>query len=158
MKRYLPTLIIILGLIAFYFYRYKRAPNLEFSEMEIVAEDGRTTNITSELGDNTVIHFYASWCGPCIGELNSIRKNTEMLQSLGLTFIFITDDTEDKIALIRENMPEEIKFYRINNLSDAGIYTLPTSYFLAGNEVIKKQVDVFDWSDKNELERLTFKR
>lgn len=158
MKKYLPFLIIILGIAGFYYYRYKRAPDLSFSNTEIVTSDGKKTTITSQLTEFSVIHFYASWCGPCIGELNSISKNADMLKSLGIQIICITDDPDDKILRVKEKMPPEIQFYRINNLNDAGIFTLPTTYFLVDGEVIEKQVDVFDWNDRIALEKIKSKK
>jgi|JI10StandDraft_1071094.scaffolds.fasta_scaffold80138_4 thiol-disulfide isomerase/thioredoxin len=155
MKKHLLTILIILGLVGFYFYRYKRAPDLSFSDVVLVNENEVKTSITDELGEHSVIHFYASWCGPCLKELSHFQKNAAALQELGITYIFITDDSEEKVLRMKENMPEFVKFFRINSLKEAGIYTLPTSYFLAGTEVVDKQVEAFDWSNLEELKRKT---
>lgn len=81
-----------------------------------------------------------------------------MLQNLGITFIFVTDDSEEKIQLMRAEMPEEIKFFRIPSLNDAGILTLPTSYLLSGTEVNEKYVEALDWANKSKIEKILFNK
>ena len=158
MKRSWPIIVIAIGIAAFYYFRYRRAPNIEFNKLEIVSLDGTKTNVGSELGEYSVVHFYASWCGPCLREMKSISENIETFRSLNITPIFITDDTEQQILATSENMPPEIQFYRVNNLSDAGIYTLPTTYILSGNEVLSKHLEALDWGNKQEIEKIIFNR
>jgi hypothetical protein len=51
-------------------------------------------------------------------------------------------------------MPAEINFFTIPSLKDVSIYTLPTTYFMNRNEIVEKQVDVFDWSDISTLNKI----
>ena len=100
----------------------------------------------------TVIHFYASWCGPCLYEMKMIAQEYEHITSAGFKVICITDDGDAKMEKMKSIMPEGIEFYNIGSLQDINIYTIPTTYFVAGNgEIAKKQVEAFDWSDSEEL-------
>ncbi len=154
MKKALPYLVIGLFLVGYYYFRYRRAPEIDFSTIAIVDESGAKIYVKDELGEYSTVHFYASWCGPCIAEMHRIKDNFEMLQSLGIKFIFITDDSEEQIQRTREFMPDEISFFRINSLNEAGIYTLPTTYILKGIDVIEKHVEALGWNNKEELKKI----
>lgn len=154
MKKLIPYLVIGLFLVGFYFFRYRRAPGMDFTQIAIVSENGEKTTVASALGTYSVVHFYASWCGPCIGEMRRIRDNFKMLQSHGIKFIFITDDSEDQLQLTREFMPKEISFFRINSLHEAGIYTLPTSYILKGSTVLEKHVEALGWDNEEKIKKI----
>ncbi len=154
MKRLIPYLVIGLFLAGFYFFRYRRAPEMDLTQIAIVNENGEKTTVANMLGEYSTVHYYASWCGPCIDEMRRIRNNFEMLQTYGIKFIFITDDSEDQIQRTREFMPKEISFFRINSLHEAGIYTLPTTYILKGTTVLEKHVEALGWDKEEEIKKI----
>ena len=63
----------------------------------------------------------------------------------------ITDDNPATIKEMAARMPEDLDIYHIPSLQDAGIYTLPTTYFIHKNEMTHKQVDMIQWTDKQKL-------
>lgn len=150
-KRYIPYLVIMAGLIFFYYYRYRRVPDMEFSSLQVTQQDGTKVPLGNILGEKTVIHFYASWCGPCIREMKEIKEEWAHLESENIQFIFITDDPEDRIAPFRIQMPQDVLFLQIPSLQDAGIYTIPTSYFLKNKTITTKHVDPMSWKNLQEI-------
>jgi len=148
-------LILLVGIAVFYFLRYKRAPNIATEEITLIKIDGSTTLLSSEIKGNTVIHFYASWCGPCRREMNEIKNNFSSLQAKNLNFVFLTDDTQDKITSFQNAMPSEIQFYRVESLKELGIYSIPTTYFYnEKKEITKKLIGAFSWSDSKSVEEV----
>lgn len=71
----------------------------QFPELTMAAIDGTTMNITEEIRRNkiTIIDFWASWCGPCMNEMPTIKKLYAECHKQGLEIIGISlDDNEHK--------------------------------------------------------------
>lgn len=151
LKKYLPYVVIIAGLLAFYHFRYRSAPAINFAELMVTQQDGNTIPLGSMMKEKCVIHFYASWCGPCIREMNELRTEWSTLRDEGIQIIFLTDDPENRIQPFRKQMPDDALFLQIPSLQDAGIYTIPTSYFLLNQKITSQQVDPVDWKNHEEI-------
>lgn len=150
-KKNLPYILIAGLLVGFYFWRYRIPPKLDISEMKLANTSGEQIFLKDLIQDSTVVHFYASWCGPCIHEMKEIRDEYADLKKSGIKFIVITDDNPATIKEMAARMPEDLDIYHIPSLQDAGIYTLPTTYFIHKNEMTHKQVDMIQWTDKQKL-------
>lgn len=60
--------------------------------------DGEIYDLEKYKGDWVFVHFWASWCGPCVKEMPAIQKMTEILQSEGLKIALInTAEDEDTV-------------------------------------------------------------
>lgn len=148
MKKYIPYLFIGILLVGFYFYRYKRAPDLEIDKISVTDLQGTNRSLTEVSDGANVIHFYATWCGPCMREMRIIKDEYENLKKKGIRIICVTDDSTDKIANLKSQMPDGIEFYQIESLKDISVYTIPATFFInKKQEIVKKQIDVCAWED-----------
>jgi thiol-disulfide isomerase/thioredoxin len=60
--------------------------------------DGEPYRLAENKGAWVFVHFWASWCGPCIKEMPAIQKMTEILQPEGLKIALInTAEDEDTV-------------------------------------------------------------
>jgi thiol-disulfide isomerase/thioredoxin len=149
--KYIVYALIALAIAAFYYWRYRTIPSMKFSEIKLTNEAGMTVTLDQELKDSTVVHFYASWCGPCLKELRELNQQFSQYDHGGIDFILITDDNTDNLKAISERMPEQIRFYRTENLQKLGIYSIPASYFVTRGEIASKHVNPIDWNNRNEV-------
>lgn len=155
MKKLIPYLIIGVALLAFYWYRYKRAPSLELHSIEVVDVNGDRHYLSDVMNGVNVVHFYATWCGPCMRELRTIKNNINQIDSNRISMICLTDDTPDQIALMRQQMPEQIRFYRVSSLKEIGIYTIPATYFInSKKEIAESRVEACQWEDITFLQHI----
>ena len=146
------TLLFVLAAVAiFYYWRYRRAPEIETSTIMVTDALGSTTTLQSLLSDSSIVICYASWCGPCLKEIRSLKEHFSEYDQTGIRFYCISDDTPEKIAVMRANMPSDIAFLHATSLNEMGVYTIPASFFYLNNELIDKRLDAIDWQDKTSI-------
>ena len=71
-------------------------------------QDGKKLGPADYKGKILVIDFWASWCGPCRGEIPNIKKDYEKYDGKGVEFLSVSVDAkkdEWEKALKEENMP-----------------------------------------------------
>jgi len=143
------TLLFVLAAVAiFYFWRYRRAPEIDALAIQVTDASGKMSALQTLLSDSSVVICYASWCGPCLKEIRSLKTHLESYRETGIRFYCITDDAPEKIEVMRANMPGEITFLNTASLKEIGIYTIPASFFYLNNQLIDKRLDAIDWQNK----------
>jgi thiol-disulfide isomerase/thioredoxin len=146
-ERILWTLLI--GTAVFFLFRYKTVQKLEQDSIVVTDRSGVQHKLSELTAGITLVHFYASWCGPCLKELPEIQKFMNTPLGKQINFVFITEDREDVANVYRERYGFTI--YRVNKLKDANVYSIPVSYLLNENhEVVKSDLGEWEW-DKNEF-------
>ncbi|HFS68222.1 MAG TPA: TlpA family protein disulfide reductase, partial [Flavobacteriia bacterium] len=87
------NLLISLLLISFNFYAQKNLPDLKLKNL-----NGKTVLLSEFTKNKTVVlSFWATWCGPCINELDAIAEQYDELQDEGFELIAISiDDSRTK--------------------------------------------------------------
>ena len=146
------TLLFVLAAVAiFYYWRYRRAPEIESSTVVVTDASGSASSLKSLLSDSSIVICYASWCGPCLKEIRSLKEHFSEYDQTGIRFYCITDDSPEKISVMRANMPSDIAFLHTTSLNEMGVYTIPAAFFYLNNELIDKRLDAIDWLDKTSI-------
>jgi len=141
--------IAILCVSVFFVLRYKTVQTLQQDSVVVTDRSGVQHKLSELTSGITMVHFYASWCGPCLKELPEIQKFMNTPLGKQINFVFITEDREDVANVYRERYGFNI--YRVNKLKDANVYSIPVSYLLNENhEVVKSDLGEWDWN-KNEF-------
>jgi len=146
LERLLWASIIAIGV--FMLVRYKTVPSLE-QDAIIVIDSANVQHKLADLTNGpTIVHFYASWCGPCLRELPEIKEFMQTPLGQKINFVFITEDREDQIKTFHERYGFTI--YRVNKLKDANVYSIPVTYLLnEKHEIVKSDLGSWDWNQEN---------
>lgn len=145
-ERLLWIVLLIAGI--FLFFRYKTVPSLEQDSIVVTDSLGQQHKLAELTSGATFVHFYASWCGPCLRELPEIKAFMETPLGRQINFVFITEDREDQVKTFHERYGFNI--YRVNKLKDANVYSIPVTYLLnEKHEIVKSDLGSWDWNQEN---------
>lgn len=147
MKKYIPYLAIGILAVGFYWYRYIRAPHIEFKPGQAEAFSVTADGITGIQGP-AIVHFYASWCGPCMGEMPALEALAAEAGRQGITLVLVTDDEQAKIDVMKARYPSLTDIRSIPSLKDVGVYSIPTTFWIDGeNKKVAANTGINEWSE-----------
>lgn len=71
----------------------RMAPALKLADM-----DGNTTDLAQMRGQWVLVHFWASWCGPCRREMPTLQRMREQISPTNLAMVLVnTAETDEEI-------------------------------------------------------------
>lgn len=158
MKGKLKYLIIIIlaGLIGLYYYnKYRVAPSLDFTKINLVDTEGKPFKLEDLKGKKLVVSFGASWCGNCIEEQRDINQVKESLLS-DVEIIVISDEPLERVQAFKERKNYPFTFLKMDKtFNEIGVNAIPTTYIMNTSLEVKDQtVGYINWKDPATVEHL----
>ncbi len=152
MKRNIILIIVLLaGLAGWFLYdKYRVAPEMDFFKLEVYDENGQRVNLEQFRNKKLIVSFWASWCGPCRHELETLSQIKETKLS-DIEIIALTDDPVEKMISYKQKKNYPFHFYRFNkSFSEMNINAIPVNYLVntRGKTVFDK-VGSPDWNDNS---------
>ena len=103
------------------------------------------------MSEVTLVHFWATWCPPCVTETPAILRLKEDLAGdakFNLVMIAVADDIEKVTNFLGPRGTAEVLYDDSWEVTSRyGTEALPESYLVKGGKVIEYYVGPQDWDD-----------
>lgn len=119
--------------------------------------DGTEFGFQEEHKKYTVLHFWATWCKPCLAEFPELKNALPRLQSDRITFFLATEEDLDQIRAFEEKRAFGLDFLHLKEatLADFEVHALPTTLVLdSTGKVVYRHSGQLNWKDVTSIEDL----
>ncbi|MEY2938231.1 MAG: hypothetical protein RL062_820 [Bacteroidota bacterium] len=122
--------ILALGIIAYVGYR-KWPHAIDIQDIQIYNDQNQLENFSISGDSALIVHFFASWCGPCMKELPEWNDHILALREAGFQVICITDDNSQTLSSLKERCPQ-LHIARTKSLTGLNVFSIPMTYIYDG--------------------------
>jgi thiol-disulfide isomerase/thioredoxin len=132
-------------------------------DFSVMAPDGKRRPLASLLDRPALVHFWATWCAPCVEELPSLVRLRDALEKAGTARVVLVsvegDDAGPHIAAFQKKVGLDLR----SNWSPSGgladkadlAYRVPRTYLVGkSGEVLALRQGSQNWSDADFVERV----
>jgi len=128
----------------------KLQPGQPAPDFTLYALDGQSVSLSQFKGQVVLLDFWASWCGPCIGDLPALRVIKEQTAALPVVFVNLSLD-EDEAAWREAVDKHEIKGVHVRAdgwgadvAKSYQVISLPSYYLVDSQGLIVKSLEIRD--------------
>lgn len=155
----------LMGFVLFFVLFFSRPPGQyravglgeRVPEFTLRDDNGNPVALADFRGKILVLNFWASWCGPCVDELPSLKRFAQRYAGSDVVVLGISLD-EDPDAYKEFLLKYEINFQNLRNPSHSvsemyGTFKLPETYIISRDGILlNKIVGPTDWSSPQMLD------
>jgi thiol-disulfide isomerase/thioredoxin len=127
------------------------------SDVRFQRMDGTEFGLSAEQKNYTVLHFWATWCKPCLAEFPELKAAMPRLQSDSVAFFLATEEDLDQIRAFEEKRTFGLDFLQLKEatLADFEVHALPTTLVLdSTGKVVYRHMGQLNWQEVPSIEDL----
>ena len=133
------------------------ADPFSLEEVRFQRMDGTEVGLAPEQKSYTVLHFWATWCKPCLAEFPELKAALPRLQSDSVAFFLATEEELDQIRAFEEKRNFGLEFLHLKEatLADFEVHALPTTLVLdRQGKVVFRHMGQLNWQEVSSIEDL----
>ena len=164
-----PLIILFLGILVVSCQSKAPAENVTtaeatpfaMSDVRFQRLDGTEFGLAPEQKSYTVLHFWATWCKPCLAEFPELKAALPRLQSDSVAFFLATEEDMDQIRSFEEKRTLGLDFLHLKEatLADFEVHALPTTLVLDNTgKVVYRHMGQLNWQEVPSIEDLIFQK
>jgi thiol-disulfide isomerase/thioredoxin len=120
--------------------------------------EGRPTLLATQLAPVTLVHFWATWCPPCLGEIPVLYRLSDDFETnpdFRVLFVAVDDTVAHVERLVGENRASRVLYDPEGAISrELGARTLPASHLVVDGDIVETFVGPENWDDPTVRSRL----
>jgi thiol-disulfide isomerase/thioredoxin len=112
--------------------------------------DGNSTTLGNRLQPVSLVHFWSTWCSPCIEEVPAIRRLARDFASrheFAVVMIAVADDKEKVRTFLGPEAGEALFDPSWDVAHRYGTRQIPESYLIVNGDIVEKFVGQTNWDD-----------
>lgn len=112
--------------------------------------DGRPQTLAARMAPVTLVHFWATWCPPCITEIPALERLwTDFGDRPDFEVVMVAvDDTNEKVEpFVGSRAPMMLYDPQWEVAHRYGTRKLPETYLVVGGRVVEKWIGAQNWDD-----------
>jgi thiol-disulfide isomerase/thioredoxin len=112
--------------------------------------DGRAATIGPRLAPVTLVHFWATWCPPCIPEVPMLQRLSRDLaghSDFAILMVAVSDSSEKVRAFLGPGADMVLFDPQWEVAHRYGTQKLPETYLVVNGKVVKRFVGMTNWDD-----------
>ncbi len=123
----------------------------------LIDSTGRPIPFGTRIRPVTLVHFWATWCPPCITEIPSILKLADDYTAdhdFSLLMIAVADDIEKAGTFLGDRLPEALFDHDWKLTHSYGTEKVPETHLVVNGKVVESFIGATDWSQPEIRQRL----
>lgn len=118
---------------------------------------GRPQTLGPRMAPVTLIHFWATWCPPCLTEVPALDRLTEDFadyREFEVLMVAVQDDIDKVETFLGDDAASVLYDHDWNVAHRYGTRKLPETYLVVGGQVVERWEGAQDWDDEELRQRV----
>ena len=130
----------------------KASLQTEIEKVKLTNLKGESIDMKQYKGKTVFVNFWASWCGPCIAEMPSLKNAKDSLQNEKIEFLFASDESKEEIETFSSQHEYDFKYVRAQSLEELNITGLPTTFiFNPEGKMVFSEMGARQWNSPESI-------
>jgi len=126
-------------------------------EVRLQSVDGKTVSLADYRGKVVLVHFWATWCPPCVEEIPTIERFYQQVMGTDIEVLAVSvDESADALKAFLEKSKVHFPVLRDPGRMAAGSYgtlMFPETYIVGRDGMVRyKVIGPMDWSMRANVE------
>lgn len=116
----------------------------------LIDSQGQATTLGPRLAPVSLVHFWATWCPPCIEEIPALQRLTRDFaehHDFGIVMVAVQDSSDKVNAFLGPGAEMMLYDPKWDVANRYGTRQLPETYLVVRGQVVEKFVGQTDWDD-----------
>ncbi len=123
----------------------------------LIDSAGRPIPLGKRMAPVTLVHFWATWCPPCITEIPSIMRLADEYDAdhnFSLVMIAVADDVEKGQTFLGKRVDEALFDHDWKLAHSYGTQKVPETHLVVNGKLVESFIGATDWDDPEIRQRI----